>query len=160
MTTYDFQAQLDIGEAFERRLDEWFGVDFHITPATALEQRAGVDRHYVHKKDMREFHIEYKADLKASQTGNAFVETVSVDVDNKPGWAYTSKSDLLFYYLPQEDLVYIIKFPNLRRLLPTWKRRFPTRSVKGGPHYLTWGILVPLAEFERIAHRVVVVGPV
>lgn len=151
--TYDFDAKLRQGERFEAELDAIFSRDYDIRKATMHEQRQGIDRIFTRKDDGAVCRVEYKSDLTASKTGNAFVETVSVDMTGKPGWAYTSQADYLVYYLPKDGTLYVITFDVLRRRLPAWKR-FPSRQIPNRG-YKTVGLLVPLAEFERIATEVI-----
>lgn len=80
---------------------------------------------------------------------------MSVDTAGKAGWALTSQAEILAYYLPEADLVYLLRMETLRRLVPQWQQRFRTRAA-ANKGYQTLGILVPLAEFER--HAIEVIG--
>lgn len=153
MSTYQFDKQLSVGEHGEGRLDAFFAQWFVIRVATRQEQRRGIDRIFTRHADGRVYAIEYKTDHTAGKTGNAFVETVSVDTANKPGWASRSEADLLIYYVPEDRLIYVIDFSHLRAHLPVWKKRYPQRSIPN-QGYHTHGILVPLKEFEQIAIQV------
>lgn len=152
--TYAFDEQLVVGATGEQRLDTAFGQWYDIAPATQAEQRQGIDRIYLRRKDGARFRVEYKTDHTAARTGNAFVETISVDTTNKPGWAYTSQADVLLYYIPGDELVYVWRLSKLRRHLERWQTTYATRRIpnKG---YATHGILVPLSEFERHAEQVI-----
>ncbi len=152
---YGFFEQLAIGEAYERRLDEHFrqSLDIaRITPATRMQQSAGIDRVW-YLKDGRITTVEYKADDKAGRTGNAFVETISVDTANKPGWAVASAAILLAYLVTEPETIYLIAMDKLRAELPRWQRQYRTTYAQNDG-YRTHGVLVPLAEFERIAAKV------
>lgn len=151
---YDFIKQLHAGQTHEHFLDGFFNEWFVITDATRDQQRLGIDRIFTDNNTGAIHTVEYKADTTASRTGNAFVETISVDTANRAGWAYTSQADWLFYYLPQDGLIYYWIFAKLRRHLPRWTKQYPTRAIpnKG---YKTHGLLVPLAEFEQYANKVV-----
>jgi len=152
--TYDFATKLHEGQKHEQFIDEFSGKWYAIREATRDEQRRGIDRIFTEKKTGIVTTVEYKADTTASRTGNAFVETVSVDTANKPGWAYTSQANWLLYYLPQDGLIYLWEFATLRRHLPRWVKQYPARAIpnKG---YKTHGVLVPLAEFEQFCDKVV-----
>lgn len=151
---HDFQTQLAVGQEGERRLDAHFTTGYDITPATHVEQRQGIDRHFVNRVTGAASTVEYKTDLKAKRTHNAFIETISVDARGKSGWAYTSQANTLMYYIPGDELIYIIAFPTLRLRLPTWATRYPVkRALNEG--YATYGLVVPLHELERIAVMVV-----
>lgn len=151
---YDFTEQLSKGEQAEKQLDEHFATWFTIHPVTRAQQRMGIDRMYTHKRDGWTIPIEYKTDWTAGKTGNAFVETISVDTEKKPGWAYTSRADVLIYFIPKDLLAYWIRFVDLRKELPRWCADFPMRKIpnKG---YHTHGRLVPLDEFEKLARHVI-----
>ncbi|MGE0278167.1 MAG: hypothetical protein AB7R40_22455 [Nitrospiraceae bacterium] len=153
MNTYQFNQQLADGEKGERKLDAYFAKWFTITPATMDEQRRGIDRHFTRRSDGEHFTVEYKTDHTAGRTGNAFVETISVDTQSKAGWAITSRSQLLLYYVPGAGAIYVIPFPALRQALPTWQQRYPQRAIPNRGYH-THGILVPLLEFEKIAQQI------
>lgn len=153
MTAYDFTAQLQLGEHHEADLDRFFSAWYDIRKVDREEQRQGIDRIFTRKDNGAVHRVEYKADSKASETGNAFVETVSVDTANKPGWAHSSQADYLIYYLPKDLLIYVIAFVDLRKRLPKWCSYRSRRIPNNGYH--TVGLLVPLDEFEEIATQVI-----
>lgn len=153
MSTYSFRTQLVNGAQGEARLDAWFGHWFTIRHATMEEQHRGIDRIFTRHDNGKCYAVEYKTDSRASSTGNAFVETVSVDTVGKPGWAYSSEADYLLYYVPVSEVIYIIPMVNLRQRLPQWQRQYQARKIPN-QGYCTHGLLVPLDEFERIAQRV------
>lgn len=151
--TYNFGDQKARGDVGEQFLDRLFAGIFEIRPATRKEQRQGIDRIFTNRQTGDCLKVEYKTDYRATQTGNAFVETVSVDTTGKRGWAYTSQADYLNYYLPG-DLIYIIAFAALHREMPRWEQEYPTRPVQNNGN-ATYGILVPLCEFEELAEAVI-----
>jgi hypothetical protein len=151
VTYYPFHTQRAQGEAGEAILDRFFSRWFRIVPADRAQQRRGIDRIFV--AGTRRIAVEYKSDSAAAKTGNAFVETISVDTAHTPGWAYTSQADVLLYFIPPDGLVYVVKFSRLRQALPGWLRRYPVRAIPNAG-YRTHGVLVPLDEFERLAQGV------
>lgn len=152
MKPYDFQTQLAAGRKGEAFLDAFFAPSYAITKATEAEQRTEIDRWFIHRASGRRFSVEYKTDSLAGKTGNAFVETVSVDTRARSGWAYMSAAEILMYYLPEPETIYVLRMSNLRQHLPSWLR-YPTgKALNKG--YWTHGLLVPLHEFERIAVKV------
>lgn len=162
--TYEFKTQLAIGSEGERRLDEFFADWFVITPASEDEQRMGIDRWFVRRQSSKDgpagerFAVEYKTDHRAHESGNAFVETVSVagTQHGKEGWVYSSRARWLIYYVPGEgaEMAYIVPFAKLRAELPRLRRHYPEVPVQN-KGYLTLGLVVPLLEFECIARAVV-----
>ena len=152
--TYTFDAQKARGDFGELFLDQWFATDYDVKPATHHEQRRGVDRTFIHRRTGQRFRVEYKTDYKAAETGNAFVETVSVDTAGKTGWAYSSEADYLIYYIPSDGLIYVLALEALRHELPRWVREYPLRAAQN-KGYATHGLLVPLDEFERRAEVVI-----
>lgn len=153
MTTYDFNVQRAIGEEGEGFLDRFFEPRYIITPATRDEQRMDIDRHFEKRETGSAFTIEYKTDDLAKKYRNAFIETISVDTHGKPGWAVMSAADFLIYYVTGDEIIYVIRFADLRKRIPYWAFRYkPKDSQNKG--YKTWGIPVPLHELERIACEV------
>lgn len=150
---YKFQEQLAIGEENEMKLDSFLAKWFDIDRVSQEGQRQGIDRLFTRRDNKVTYRVEYKTDFTASRTGNAFIETVSVDTQQKPGWALHSQADFLIYFLPLDGLIYAIRMPQLRAQLVSWKARYPLRSIpnKG---YSTIGLLVPLRELERLAVQV------
>lgn len=149
---YNFSTQLAVGQHYEDEIDAMFADRFTIQPATPQQQRQGIDRIYRHwETPHRPMTVEYKADETAAQTGNAFVETISVDVSGRPGWAVTSQAEWLFYSVPGSgQALYIIRLADLRKHLPDWKRQYEERRIANNGYH-TVGLLVPLYEFERVA---------
>lgn len=146
---YDFEHQLADGEAGEAFLDEFFRQRGHaVRPASREEQRQGIDRFIVTPAG-REMKVEYKTDHVAARTGNAFVETVSVDTAGKMGWALTSQADYLVYFIPDRMIV-VLPLRSLRWALPGWMREYPARSAANNG-YLTHGLLVPLGALLEYA---------
>lgn len=156
LAVYDFNTQLTKGEKAELELDAHFRNEFQVHRVSDEQQRNGLDRVFIqHVRGRKKaWLVEYKADWAASKTGNAFVETVSIDRDNKPGWAYTSMADYLMYYLPNDLLIYIFTLKKLRAKLAGWLKNYPTRKIPN-QGYSTVGVLVPLYEFEQHANEVV-----
>ena len=145
---YNFAMQHRKGVAAEQMLDDYFAKWFDIRPASMLQQRIGIDRIFTDRRDGRVMTVEYKADFVAQRTGNAFVETVSVDTKDTAGWAYTSAANYLIYYIEGDELVYVFDFAQFREQLDTWQRNYPTRRIPN-EGYRTHGLLVPLREFEK-----------
>lgn len=148
----EFAKSLEVGERHEAVLDRFFGRCIDIRKASAKGQRFGIDRWFLVDGIWRP--VEYKADSRASQTGNAFIETISVDTRQVPGWVYTSKSYYLAYFLPSDLLCYWILFSVLRQQLHTWLAAYPVRKVTNRG-YRTHGLLVPLFELEQISQEVI-----
>lgn len=152
--TYSFDAQLKKGEKYEKELDDYFGEWYYVYPVSFDAQRSGIDRVFKHKTTDVSISVEYKADERTVETGNIFVETVSVDTQNKKGWAYTSCSQMLFYYIPQEKTVLVISMLEIKNQLSGWIKRFKEKSVPNDG-YNTKGILVPLQEFLKHCQKMV-----
>jgi hypothetical protein len=149
---YNFGDQLSHGERGEALLDRFFARWFRIEPATHEEQRQGIDRHFHHLTSHNDFTVEYKTDHTAARTGNAFIETVSVDTAGKAGWAFTSQADRLLYYVPGKGIVYVLKMTAVRARLPFWQQAYEIREVPNNGYH-THGLLVPLEELEKVAER-------
>ena len=150
---YSLDKQLAEGQGAENHLDRFFSTWFDITESTRQQQREGIDRIWVRKDSGCVITVEYKADSTAARTGNIFIETVSVDTAKKLGWAYTSRAQELLYYIPPLGKAYLVPMSLIKRQLPAWHGKYPTRRIpnKGrlGDTYHTVGILVALSVFER-----------
>lgn len=154
---HNFAASKARGEEVEAQLDAYLEPTYIIRKASEAEQRRGIDRWLTHRETGDTLSIDYKADHLAARTGNAFIETVSVDSAGKGGWALTSQADLIFYYLPQRSTLYVLSMAEISRALPQWADLY--RQVHAqNEGYQSAGVLVPLKEIERIAEDVVEVG--
>jgi hypothetical protein len=149
---FDFVTQLTIGAKHERRLDEHFRqFDVEILPAMPEQQRQGIDRVFRHRSTGEVTTMEYKADERAAETGNAFIETVSVDTTGKPGWAASSQAEYLVYLVVgPPECIYLIPMVRLRAQLARWERSCRKAQARN-EGYSTHGLLVPLRELEAIA---------
>lgn len=150
---YSFKRQFRRGQKAERYIDTLFADRFRIKPASRSEERRGIDRHFTNDKG-KHYTIQYKADKTAARTGNAFVETVSVDTRDIPGWAYTCEADFIFYYVDDIGPIYILRPKDIRKKLTRWQNKYQTRKIPN-KNYNTIGLLVPLDEFERLAVQIV-----
>ena len=155
---YDFNEQLNMGHKYEVILDEAISGSFGVQKVERVgmeEERRGIDR-YFSMSDGRRLAIQYKADKTAGRTGNAFIETISVDNDKKEeaaGWAFTCEADYIFYFIIDEREIYVVRPQRIRRKLPFWLRRFEQRAIPNGD-YKTIGVLVPLQELKAISETV------
>lgn len=156
MSPYKFNSQLAQGHRGECELDRYFADRFQVFHASPADQRRGIDREWRCVESGRSYWVEYKTDKTAISTGNCFIETISVanpaTNDFKLGWAYTSASDLLVYYLPQTR-IYVVTFERLRERLSDWEDTYPQRRIPN-QNYCTHGLLVPLAELASISEEV------
>lgn len=155
--SYDFECQLRSGERRETELDQIFQriSSYEIFAATSVEQRQGIDRWFA--APGKRFAVQYKADSKAGRTGNGFVETVSVDVPYKQGWAITTQAEYLAYWNVLNAVIYWIPLSQIRANLARWSV-YPSRAVPNQRDDLRWntiGLLVPLCEFECAAEEVI-----
>ena len=155
MKVHDFKTSLERGKAGESFLDQHFSTWFDIQPVSLdTEKQQGIDRRFTPKDGSQPFTVEYKTDYRAFETGNAFIETLSIDTNGASGWAAKSQADMLAYYLPNGGLIYWLEMASVRRMLPEWSKRYPIRSAQNAT-YKTYGLLVPLAEFEQYALQVI-----
>jgi hypothetical protein len=150
---YDFKTQLAVGEKSEEQLDELFSQWYTCHPVDMDMQRKGIDRIFT-KEDGTRITVQYKIDYKTQKTGNAFIETVSVDVKNIPGWAYTCEADYIVYRVPgySPTDVHIIPTKALQEALPKWEQTYKTRGAKNRG-YMTYGLLVPFPALAKLATK-------
>ena len=155
MKRYNFRQQLECEET--ERLDNHFGDRFVIQDAALPQQRLGIDRIFVNAEGYR-FSVEYKADHKGCETGNAFIETISQDARHVLGWAFTSCAQIHVHFFPAIDLVLWGETLRLRRALFRWMKEYSSRDVPneddfGAFIYNTKGILVPRNKLESIGFK-------
>lgn len=152
--TYDFATQYDQGVQGETDLDTFFSQWFTVAPVCRADQRRGIDRSFTDRRTGYIFTVEYKTDRRAQRTGNAFIETVSVDRPPvRRGWVYTCQANYLVYFCPTPDTIYILSPAVLRSAVDDWTRHYPIRIIPNHG-YNTHGLLVPLHELEKIAIKV------
>jgi hypothetical protein len=151
MRTYSFSEQLALASEGEAGLDKLYAPRYEISPASRTEQSQGIDRWFKDKATSQLCSVEYKCDWKAPITGNAFIETVSIDTDARPGWALSSKADWLIYCAIQSgvSVIWGIRFPVLRALLPHWRTKYSEVAVSNEGYY-TKGLLVPLGDLQAV----------
>lgn len=156
MTVHKWWEKYHQGLQGEAQLDQRLRPYYLVTEATREQQREGVDRMVTDISDWSTFAVEYKTDSRARETGNAYVETVSVMVEGqviKHGWAITSRADVLLYYVDGLE-VYVIRMVDLRRRLSHWARHCRTVAVYN-EQYQGQGILVPLPELATISTNII-----
>ena len=151
---YQMGRQLARGEEAERQLDAHFADRFVIIPATREQQRQGIDRVFTQRKSGKPYLIEYKTDWTAGRTNNAFIETISVDTLNIPGWAYSSTAEWLIYFVPHRKQIYIAHFAKLRESLEDWIKQYGPAKAIPNQDYHTWGVPVPLDKFVKCCSKV------
>ena len=158
MKRYDFNQQLSGGAQGEAFLDKYFADRFAIRQATSGQQRLGIDRFFTPRQGptIAPFAVEYKTDTTAGFSGNAFIETTSIDSTGKRGWAYTSQAEWLIYYIPARGLIYTIRLAKLRQKLAYWADTYPVKTARNRG-YSTHGLIVPLTELARCADRTLTV---
>lgn len=151
--------QFKNGKAVEAWLDEFFrGRGWRIEQATQHQERVLCLGDRLFHKTGLDLWIEYKSGIQTSVTGNIFLETISVDSQNKPGWVYTCNADYIFYAALLNYRILIFKPDFLRSEIETLKTKFPTRCTKNHQNegYNTHGVIVPLDYAEvRLAEMVI-----
>lgn len=153
------KEQFKNGKDVEAWLDKYFRLrGWAITQTSAYEERVlhlG-DRHF--RKDGQAFLIEYKSGIQTFYTRNIFLETISVDANQTPGWVYTCRADLIFYAALLNKKILVFRPGSLRRHMERLKARYPEVATRHHQNdgYNTHGLLVPFeyAE-ERLAEKVI-----
>jgi len=146
---YDFDVQLKKGEKGEAVLDKFFSRHYSIQYVSQEVQRIGIDRIFITKLNTY-YTIEYKTDWTARKTGNAFIEIMSVDKTKKYGWAYTSGAQIIVYFIPINNDVYMLNPLKLKQKIPKWLDIYKKQEIPNNG-YNTIGLLVPLSEIGKIS---------
>jgi hypothetical protein len=152
MTKFTDKQQFKTGKEVEAYLDDYFSRrGWQIERTTDHEERGLClgDRHY--RQPGMHLYVEYKSGIQTFYTGNVFLETVSVDTENKPGWVYTCKADYIFYAALLNGEILIMLPNKLRAEIEALKRRFRTVKTSKGQNetYNTHGVIVPLEYAEK-----------
>lgn len=146
---YSFTGQLAEGRKGEALLDAYYSRWCQIAPATAAQERAGIDRFYTVYTSGRKLSVQYKTDYMSQRTGNLVVELLSVDSANIPGWALTCTAQMLIWLRYYAREILAMQPDVLRHRLPAWQRIYKTVSIPNDG-YNTIGLLVPVNEIRRI----------
>lgn len=157
-----FQQKLQEGKGKEAEIDEALSNDFVISPLSLEQEKLGNgDRVFVRRDNNKAYLIEYKTDERAAATGSLFVETISVDT-GKAGWAYTCNADFLFFYIPEQLRIIIVRPEDIRKHLKSWgyKYRIAPSSRDLNDGYISYGILVPIEIVREIGVKVIAIDDV
>lgn len=134
--------------------DTW---GYEIAYVGRAEQRMGWDAIYTNPDTDQRTSVSIKTDERAGDTGNVFIETVSVHqdgVDVKPGWAYACKADILLVWLPRQRSLLVLVPMRLAEVVDEWRNHHRQVRVRNDG-YETLGIPVPIEEVEAIAEKVI-----
>jgi hypothetical protein len=153
VTVHDWQRTLNLERKGEFVLDALFGSKFIIVQATKAHQlKQKIDRFLVHNTDGRLiYRVDYKTDFRAAETGNLAIEHISVQKEDHieaMGWIHTTIADLIVYYVPGFDTVYVMKVKPIRERYSEIQQ-FPlkkTGSSRNGRFlYNTYNYCVPIS---------------
>lgn len=155
---HSFAEKLKQGQAAEVLLDRYFSDYFLIAPPPKdavgdWAESRGIDRIFEHRNTHVRLSVQYKTDWKAAETGNAFIETVSVDTSEVPGWAYTCLAQRIYYFVPPRNEIYELDTMKLKRHLPAWEQLYSTGKSHNAT-YTTSGLKVPLYVVGGIAAEI------
>lgn len=157
----------DKGKKGEAEIDEMMSPWFDIKEATESQDRLGTDRFLMpkafghcriraqYKTDWRAHYSEFD-DNENKGTGNFFIEVVSVDGPaNKPGWSLKCDAEWLCYWIPVEQVLYILHVRLIRIFVPIWyMENFPIHQSENAG-YETHGICVPRRYVEKFNPSVI-----
>lgn len=164
--THDFRQSLAAGLDGEERVAAYLREHGRIVEdVTRDEQFAGRDCYVSNPETGGRASVEIKTDKSAHRTGNVVAELVSNAETGRPGWLHTCTADWLLYFIPGAgaDVLYWLQPEALRAALPAWMAAHGRGEIRGyraanrdraGRLYHTTGLLLPQAEFERLAVHV------
>ncbi len=113
-----------------------------------IAQLSGVDRRFFHRRTGESYTVEYKTGFDAHLKG-AFIETISNDRFDRPGWVYTCSADHLLYFVPEAGRLLVVRPQRLREEIDGWLRKFGDVEVWTGSK----GLRLPIDELARSADR-------
>jgi hypothetical protein len=150
--------QFKQGMKVEDYLDAYFtNRGFTVIRTTARQERELCLGDRIFIKDGKPLLVEYKSGIQTFYTGNIFLETVSVDSQNKPGWVYTSQADYVFYAALLNNKILVFRPAWLRGQIEELKLKFKEVSTSHNQNrgYNTHGVIVPLEYAEsHLAEKV------
>lgn len=156
-TVHAFDKSFESNKHFEAELDKHFLPAYDIEPATREQERLGIDRFFEHRTTGVCYSVEYKTDHKTHETGNVFIETMSVDTAGRRGWAFTSTAQVLVYFIPGEEYAMRADMTEVKRGLPEWSGYPEAQAMnrgRSGDYYRTLGLLVPVDVFGRVCEAI------
>lgn len=155
------KSQFRNGKDVEKFLDDFFrSRGWTITQTTQHEERVLClgDRRF--SKDGSTILVEYKSGIQTFYTGNLFLETISVDAQNKAGWVFTCRADMIVYAALLNHKILVFKPQDLRDKIGMLRTRFKEVATQKNQNsgYDTHGVLVPLAYAEtELASQIIYV---
>lgn len=159
MTDFLSKPQWKSGESVAKFLDEYFtSQGWYIVPTSPQQERKLCLGDRVFMRGLQSYFVEYKSGIQSFYTGNIFLETVSVDSENKAGWVYTCQATFIFYAALLNNKILVFVPDDLRENVEQLRRQF--REVKTGKNqndgYDTHGLIIPLEYAEKhIARKVI-----
>ena len=153
MSKFTESDQWTSGQQIENFLDDFFSKHgYLIERTTPYEERVLClgDRHYRFPPKNTHWTIEYKSGIQTFYTGNVFLETISVDSSNKPGWVYTCRANLIFYAAILNNEILVFNPTRLRNQIEDLKTTFKVVKTSKGQNagYNTHGVIIPLKYVE------------
>lgn len=148
MSVHSFKERLEAGLDREKRIDAFFEQWYRIEAVPDDWQPLGIDRIWTEWSSRIRWTVEYKWDWQAARTGNAFIETIGVDIAGKLGWTLYSLAQLLVYGIEGQGRIYLLRMPGVKLAVPEWMERYrqvPARNEG----YTTYGHPVPIQEVCR-----------
>lgn len=94
--------------------------------------------------------LELKADHRAHETGNAFVELLSDSEQAWPGWAYTGTAQYLAYLVVATRELLVLPMSQVKARLNRWRAKYRVATCALDGHKFSQGLLVPLDELRRL----------
>lgn len=158
---HKYSESLLVGELHEYVLDGLLkSRGWQVVEATHEEQRSGIDR-WVYRDGVARA-VEYKADIRADETGNYALEILGYvpegDGDVRMGWALKSAAEWFVLYRPASGVAHFVKADLLQRCVRRWftQHRFSPVRNEG---FASLVLLVPCKLVDAIAAQRVLVDP-
>ena len=147
---HEFNDSLKNGHAGEWVINRYHAKYYIVREATMKEQYQGIDAVYTSKQSGTVYKIEIKTDFMTAKTDNIAIELVSNTSTGKGGWAVTSQSDYIIYYLWDLWIVFYFNTKELAELVPHLKTSYPIKPAQNNG-YQSMNILVPVMDAKSIS---------
>ena len=144
---YKFDIQSKIGYVGVKDVISYFEKQHYIKEIKNLEddieeqRKSGTDIIVIRNDTKHELTMDVKTDTRYD-TGNFFIETISVVEQNKPGWLYKNTTDYIAYYYLGRNKMYLLPLKDLQKWATKNIAKYKTKMIPNKGYY-TQGILVP-----------------
>lgn len=138
-------------EDWQAVLDEFFlqWYDVNLDPAKKVDRIFSVPvKPGAASNKFPSYLVDYKIDDKISKTSRVYLELYKDKDNNKLGWAYTTRAEIIVY-LAVPDTIYMVEPEAIWDNVQKWRKGTEVLTKRGSS-----GILVAEKEFAKVCKTV------